>query len=106
MEHITARKLIHAFFEGETSMRTGTRAKPGPLRIMNNKLISFETVICERYGDDYIVNPTFYSKQTEYAQKILMSEIPIEKQIWATGVPFTYWGSLVSYINTNIKVSH
>ena len=98
MESINPTTLIEAFLAGETNMRTWTRSKPGPLRIMNDKVISFETVICERYGDKYIINPRFYSKQTAIAQNILLSLIPEEKQILAKDVPFIYWGSLEEYI--------
>ena len=98
MQSITPIELIDAFLLGETSMRTGTRKNPGPLRIMNDKIICFETVICERCGDKYIVNPKFYSRQTAIAQNILLERIPTDKQILTSGVPFTYWGSLVEYI--------
>ena len=98
VKSITPSELIDAFLEGETDMRTGTKKNPGPLRIMNNKMICFETVICERYGDKYLVNPKFYSRQTAIAQNILSARIPEEKQILTSGVPFTYWGSLEEYI--------
>lgn len=98
MKLITPSELIDAFLAGETNMRTWTKQKPGPLRIMNDKIICFETVICERYGDSYIINPKFYSRQTEIAQKILLARIPKEKQILTKDVPFTYWGSLTEYI--------
>lgn len=57
MKFVTPDNLIDAFLAGKTSMRTWTTRKPGPLRIVNDKIISFETVICERFGDFYIVNP-------------------------------------------------
>lgn len=98
MQSITPIELINAFLLGETNMRTGTRKNPGPLRIMNDKIICFETVICERCGDKYIVNPKFYSRQTAIAQNILLARIPKDKQILTSGVPFIYWGSLVEYI--------
>lgn len=98
MKSITPGELVDAFLSGETNMRTWTKARPGPLRIMNDKIICFETVICERYGDYYIVNPKFYSRQTEIAQKILLARIPKEKQILTKDVPFIYWGSLTEYI--------
>ena len=98
MKFITPSELIDAFLVGETCMRTWTKHKPGPLRIMNNKLICFETVICERYGEKYIVNVTFNSRQTEIAQNLLLQRIPTEKQIHVCGVPFVYWGSLTDYI--------
>ena len=59
MKSITPSELIDAFLTGETDMRTWTKQRPGPLRIMNDKMICFETVICERYGDKYIINPHF-----------------------------------------------
>ena len=98
MKSITPDELIDAFLAGETNMRTWTKDNPGPLRIMDDKLICFETVICERNGDNYIINPQFYSRQTEIAQKILLNRIPSNKQILTKGVPFVYWGSLVEYI--------
>ena len=98
MKFITPLELVDAFLMGETNLRTWTKHKPGPLRIMNDKMICFETVICERYGDRYIVNPEFYSRQTEIAQNILFAKIPHEKIVIARGVPFIYWGSLVEYI--------
>lgn len=98
MQSITPIELINAFLLGETDMRTGTKKNPGPLRIMNDKVICFETVICERYGDKYIVNPNFYSRQTAIAQNILLEQIPKDKQVLTSRVPFTYWGSLVKYI--------
>lgn len=101
MQSITPIELIDAFLLGEINMRTGTKKNPGPLRIMNDKIICFETVICERYGDKYIVNPKFYSRQTAIAQNILLERIPKDKQIMTSGVPFTYWGSLVEYIADN-----
>lgn len=101
MKLITPCELIDAFLAGETTMCTWTKNKPGPLRIMNDKIICFETVICERYGACYIVNPKFYSRQTEIAQNILLTRIPKEKQILTKDVPFIYWGSLVKYIQKN-----
>lgn len=98
MQSITPIELINAFLLGETDMRTGTKKNPGPLRIMNDKVICFETVICERYGDKYIVNPNFYSRQTAIAQNILLEQIPKDKQVLTSRVPFTYWDSLVRYI--------
>lgn len=98
MKSITPVELIDAFLLGETDMRTWTKQKPGPLRIMNDKMICFETVICERYGDKYIINPQFYSRQTAIAQNILLARIPVDKRILTKGVPFTYWGSLAEYI--------
>lgn len=98
MQSITPIELINAFLLGETDMRTGTKKNPGLLRIMNDKVICFETVICERYGDKYIVNPNFYSRQTAIAQNILLEQIPKDKQVLTSRVPFTYWGSLVRYI--------
>lgn len=99
MKSITPNELIEAFLAGETNMRTWTAHRPGPLRIMNDKIICFETVICERYGDRYIVNPKFYSRQTAIAQNILLTRIPREKQVLTEDVPFTYWGSLTEYIS-------
>ena len=98
MQSITPIELIDAFLLGETDLRTGTKKNPGPLRIMNDKVICFETVICERYGEKYIVNPNFYSRQTAIAQNILLEQIPKDKQVLTSRVPFTYWGSLVEYI--------
>lgn len=98
MKTITPSELIDAFLSGETNMRTWTKQRPGPLRIMNDKVICFETVICERYGEYYILNTAFYSRQTAIAQEILLSRIPKEKQIFTQGVPFVYWGSLINYI--------
>lgn len=98
MKSITPTELVDAFLLGETNMRTGTKKNPGPLRIMNDKMICFETVICERYQNKYIVNPKFYSRQTAIAQDILLTRIPKDKQILTSGVPFTYWGSLEEYI--------
>ena len=98
MKSITPSELIDAFLSGETDMRTWTRQRPGPLRIMNDKMICFETVICERYGDKYIINPNFYSRQTAIAQDILLARIPKDKQILTGRVPFVYWGSLTEYI--------
>ncbi|MBQ5655992.1 MAG: hypothetical protein IIV14_00980 [Bacteroidaceae bacterium] len=98
MKSITPTELVDAFLSGETNMRTGTKKNPGPLRIMNDKMICFETVICERYQNKYIVNPKFYSRQTAIAQDILLTRIPKDKQILTSGVPFTYWGSLEEYI--------
>lgn len=98
MKSITPVELIDAFLLGETDMRTWTKQKPGPLRIMNDKMICFETVICERYGDKYLINPQFYSRQTAIAQNILLARIPDDKRILTKGVPFTYWGSLTEYI--------
>ena len=98
MKSITPVELIDAFLLGETDMRTWTKRKPGPLRIMNDKMICFETVICERYGDKYIINPQFYSRQTAIAQNILLARIPDDKRILTKGVPFTCWGSLTEYI--------
>ena len=98
MKPITPTELVDAFLLGETNMRTGTKTNPGPLRIMNDKMICFETVICERYQNKYIVNPKFYSRQTAIAQNILLARIPKDKQILTSGVPFTYWGSLEEYI--------
>lgn len=99
MKSITPVELIDAFLLGETDMRTWTKQKPGPLRIMNDKMICFETVICERYGDKYIINPQFYSRQTAIAQNILLARIPDDKQLLTKGVPFIYWGSLTEYID-------
>ena len=98
MKSITPSELIDAFLLGETDMRTWTRQRPGPLRIMNDKMICFETVICERYGDKYIINPNFYSRQTAIAQDILLARIPKDKHILTGRVPFIYWGSLTEYI--------
>ena len=98
MKFITPDELVDAFLAGETNMRTWTKQRPGPLRIMNDKMICFETVICERYGDKYIVNPEFYSRQTEIAQTLLLKRIPEDRQIRVYGVPFIFWGSLVDYI--------
>lgn len=98
MKSITPTELVDAFLLGETNMRTGTKKNPGPLRIINDKMICFETVICERYQNKYIVNPKFYSRQTTIAQDILLTRIPKDKQILTSGVPFTYWGSLEEYI--------
>jgi hypothetical protein len=98
MKIITPSELIDAFLSGETDMRTWNKQRPGPLRIMNDKIICFETVICERHGEKYIVNPAFYSRQTSIAQDILLDRIPKEKHIYTKGVPFIYWGSLVDYI--------
>lgn len=98
MKSITPTELVDAFLLGETNLRTGTKKNPGPLRIINDKMICFETVICERYQNKYIVNPKFYSRQTAIAQDILLARIPKDKQILTSGVPFTYWGSLEEYI--------
>lgn len=98
MKSITPGELVDAFLAGETNMRTWTKARPGPLRIMNDKIICFETVICERYSGKYIINSQFYSRQTEIAQRILLDRIPSDKQILVNGVPFVYWGSLAEYI--------
>ena len=98
MKSITPTELVDAFLLGETNLRTGTKKNPGPLRIMNDKMICFETVICERYQNKYIINPKFYSRQTAIAQDILLARIPKDKQILTSGVPFTYWGSLEEYI--------
>ena len=98
MESIKPDELIRAFLDGATDMHTGTKMNPGPLRIMNDKLICFQTVICERFGDKFIINPQFYSRKTEIAQDILLRLIPKDRQILTAGVPFTYWGSLKAYI--------
>ena len=98
MRFITPSELVDAFLEGETNMRTWTKHKPGPLRIINDKMICFETVICERHGEYYIINPGFYSRQTQIAQDLLLQRIPKEKQLYVYGVPFIYWGSLVDYL--------
>ena len=65
---------------------------------MNDKLICFETVICERYGDKYIINKQFYSRQTAIAQDMLVKLIPKEKALLVSNVPFVYWGSLAEYL--------
>lgn len=57
---------------------------------MNDKMICFETVICERYGDKYIINLNFYSKQTEIAQNLLLQRISYEEQIRVYDVPFIF----------------
>ena len=98
MKFITPSELVNAFLAGETNMRTWTKQKPGPLRIINDKIICFETVICERFGEKYLVNARFYSKQTEIAQNLLLQRIPKEKQIHVHDVPYIYWGSLADYI--------
>ena len=98
MGSIKPDELIRAFLDGATDMHTGTKMNPGPLRIMNDKLICFQTVICERFGDKFIINPQFYSRKTEIAQDILLRLIPKDRQILTAGVPFTYWGSLKAYI--------
>ena len=65
---------------------------------MNDKMICFETVICERYGDKYIINLNFYSKQTEIAQNLLLQRISYEEQIRVYDVPFIFQGSLADCI--------
>lgn len=99
MKSVTIDELIDAFLSGQTHLQTGTLQKPGELKIINDKLISFETVICERHEGKFLINTGFYSRKTEIAQSALLKKIPKDKQIVIGATPFQYWGSLSEYLN-------
>lgn len=65
--------VIHAFIDGEDKPKTAN------LRIEDNKLINYNTVIAERNDEsnDFIINVTKYSSSTTRIQNALITSIDL-----------------------------
>jgi len=82
-------QLVNDFIAGATMGNSGSN-----LRIVGDKLIHYETVIAERYNDEFLLNITRYSIQTGRLQKILKEAIPNDVIKYVKSVPKGYRGTL------------
>ena len=96
--NITSKTLIESFLNGATDGISGSRSNPGNLKIVEDKLFHYNTVIAERCGDKILVNYTRYSVQTGRVQKILKELVPEDKFVQLMHVPIEYRESLKKYI--------
>lgn len=78
------KELIKYFIEGGTE---GFSNGAGNLKIYNNILVHFNTVIAERQNKKIIINMTRYSVVTGRIQKILLSLTDDENRIIVTKIP-------------------
>ena len=94
---MTIKNVIELFLNGAESGHTGTKSIPRNLRIVENKLFHYDTVIAERTNEKIYVNLSRHSIQTGNVQKQLKEALIGEKYIAVKKVPRDYKGSLVDY---------
>jgi hypothetical protein len=99
MSDITQEVLITNFIAGDTSE---LRDKGGNLKINENQLIHYRTVIFERYGDKFILNNTRYSVVTGRIQKLIMEKVPKKELMVVKMIPKEYCGLLSDELSANI----
>lgn len=92
---MTQEQIVKIFLEGA---REGASSGAGNLKIRENCLIHYRTVISERYDDKFILNVTRYSIATGRIQKMLRENIPEVQLLTAHKVPEGTNSSLVPYI--------
>lgn len=95
---ITQLQLIEKFLNGEEEGYTGTDINPGSLKIIRNQLIHYDTVILERYNDEFILNITRYSLQTGKVQKKIKERIDASNRLHVEQVPINTTQSLQTFL--------
>lgn len=88
-------QLVDEFLSGECE---GICGGNGNLKIVNNQLIHYSTVIAERYGNKVILNHTRYSIVTGRIQKIIKEKVREENLISVGRIQEGYKKSLVEAI--------
>ena len=63
------------------AFRDGKLAKSKSMTSLGDKLLSYGTVICEKYNDKYYYNNTKYSNSTSKHQSIVKGLIPINVEL-------------------------
>ena len=94
---ISIKDLIDSFIAGAETGHTGSRSCPGNLKISENKLIHYNTVIAERVDSQLYVNLSQYSVQTGYVQKQLKEALSGKDYIVVKKVNRDYNGSLKAF---------
>lgn len=94
--NLTFQQLVERFLKGDT---TGVSSGIGNLKIKNDQLIHYSTVIAERYKDKVLVNISRYSLQTGKLQKILRESISFKKLVEVRRVPKNYTNTLANFID-------
>lgn len=89
-------QIVTAFYNGEIRAISNGGAN---LKIVDNQILHFNTVILERYGSDYVFNVTIYSKQTTFLQHKIRLLIPQNKLTFIDNVPKGYSRSLIELIH-------
>ena len=91
---MTQEQLINHFISGdEEGVCDGGRN----LRILQDKLIHYQTPIAERTNGKIYINVTRYSMVTGRIQKMLVERVPKDKQIIVKSVEEGTKRSLVEY---------
>lgn len=92
--YITYRELVDMFLDGATEGVSGGKSHNQNLKIVDDLLIHYETVIAERKDDFIYINNTHYSLQSSKLQKMLREIIPDENRKLVYGVEKGYGGKL------------
>ena len=91
-------EVISSFINGATEGCSGTRSNPGNLKIVEDRLVHYDTTIMERTTNRLIVNLSQYSIQTGRLQKLIKSMINEDECDTVYKVPRDYHGSLTAFI--------
>lgn len=89
-------QLIDKFIVGESLDIANTK---GNLKIVDNKLIHFRTIIAERYNSKIIVNLSRYSPETDRIQKMLLNSVSSDLIIKVKNISIGYRDSLIHEIS-------
>ena len=92
-------ELVAAFLAGET---TGVAKS---LSIDDERLVHYNTVIAERYGDKIILNYTRYSLASGKVQKMLTDAVDASRLIYVSDVPSDTRSSLVDFLPEGVGES-
>jgi len=92
---LTYREVVDEFLKGSSSSISNTSKN---LKIADNRLIHFNTVIAERQKNKILLNVSRYSILTGKLQKLLSNLIPFSKRIEIHNVPGNYSGTLTKFL--------
>lgn len=98
-EYYTSYKeLVDLFLGGATVGLSGANGRNRNLKIEGALLVHYDTTMAERSGSNIYINDTYYSLQSRKVQKILLENIPEEKQIIVKGVKRGYGKKLSNLV--------
>lgn len=93
---MTQEQIVKEFVNGATE---GISGGSGNLKIQGNKLVHYNTIIAERFGDKFIFNTTRYSLVTGRIQKMLKESVDNSLVIIVHGVSEGTRDTLQKYMN-------
>lgn len=94
---MTIDELINDFLQGKTSGTNGSEKKPGNIKIVDDKLLHYETALLQRKSDYYVLNYSRYSRTTGVLQNKLKEKIKNYEYKVVTKIPRGYCDDLENY---------